>query len=184
MLYWRVSLQRRRCERSQVLTTSTRLRNVAAIRLALDEQKSHATETRLQLEVSPSTRRLLNEIHESLFHRALNVRTACLRCGIGDHNVGSRFYFEVGESIQSYIVGLRVECVAACLGRGWPIGHVAHAAGFANLQTFYRAFGAKMGLAPGGWLRQQTWSISHQPGGASRDTRESPHDQALREDAP
>lgn len=122
--------------------------------------RRHAIQTELQQfllrlapppgELSWQVRRILAVIHATPFDDDLNVQTLKDRCRIRDNNVSCRFKHEVGVSMREYLEALRLDAAQVLLESGaFNASEVGPAVGYANLQTFYRAFDRRFRCTPG-----------------------------------
>jgi transcriptional regulator GlxA family with amidase domain len=93
---------------------------------------------------------VLRCVHDRLFDPCLNVKAIKAACRIGDHNISSRFKFEMGVSIKRYIEMNRLQAACALLeDPHYTVAEAAWAVGYAHVQTFYCAFGRHFGVPPG-----------------------------------
>ena len=89
--------------------------------------------------LSPRLRNIAETIHRRSSEPSLNVKTLRATCGVRDNNVSSDFRFAFGVSIREYIELLRLRGADHLTARGMPITLAAKEAGFACVQTYYRA---------------------------------------------
>jgi AraC-like DNA-binding protein len=93
--------------------------------------------------------KLLRCIHAHLFDPSLNVRELRQRCALRDNNISSRFKREMGVPPKEYIDGLRLKAAKYLLQHpDIRTAAAAHAVGYRNLQTFYRAVRRRYGCTP------------------------------------
>jgi AraC-like DNA-binding protein len=120
----------------------------ATITDALDEFR-HAlppADPRLSWQV----RKIVDVVHAGLFDDTLSVGWVKGRCRIRDNNVSCRFKHEMGVSIRDYIESLRLDAAGRLLKEGsFTASEVGVAVGYANPQTFYRAFERRYQCTPG-----------------------------------
>lgn len=110
---------------------------------------------------SRSIAALLAAIHESAFDASISVRAIAAQCRLRDHNVSCRFKYEMDMSIREYIEAFRFTAACALLEDATlSVSIVAHAVGYDNLQTFYRAFHRRFGCTPG-VFRDQGGTVAH-----------------------
>ena len=89
------------------------------------------------------------QIHRDLFDPDLNVKTLKARCGLRDNNISTLFRHILGRSIRDYIEEERLRAVVLLLERdAMPVVEAGLYVGFANPQTFYRAFKRRFGCTP------------------------------------
>lgn len=94
-----------------------------------------------QGDISWQVRAVLSYIDEHLFDPTLHVCTVKMRCRIRDNNISCRFKYEVGCSVMEYVEARRLAAAGILLRRGdFSVTEIAQSIGYANLQTFYRAF--------------------------------------------
>lgn len=103
----------------------------------------------LQPEVSWQVRAVLTYIDEHLFEPTLHVCTIKTCCRIRDNNISCRFKHEIGCSVMEYVEAHRLAAAETLLRLGTlSVAEVAHLTGYANLQTFYRAFARSYRCTP------------------------------------
>jgi methylphosphotriester-DNA--protein-cysteine methyltransferase len=93
----------------------------------------------IRAHLSQRVRNIAETIHRRFSEPSLNVKTLRATCGVRDNNVSSDFRFAFGVSIREYIELLRLRGTDHLNARGMSITLAAKNAGFACVQTYYRA---------------------------------------------
>ena len=114
-------------------------------------------------------------VHEDLGDAGLSVASLAQRLGCGADYLSHRFKVARGESLTSYILGLRLERAAELLTETDLSGkEVAWACGFSSQGYFIRCFRQRWGVTPGVWWSQNPRGALPGPRFGPRDGTRSP----------
>jgi len=97
----------------------------------------------------PDVWAVYNELQDRLFEMGLEVQAAVNACGIGDHNVHSRFRYVVGRGMKEWVLAHRLRLGKRLLAHPRvPITDIAFAVGYENPSGFSTTFRRREGCAP------------------------------------
>lgn len=135
-------------EREVVMSTKANERT--PLEIIEQEKKAYLEElSKSDPEWPPDVRAVYNELRGRIFEVGLEVRTVVEACGIGDHNVRTRFNWFVGRGIKELILSHRLKLAKRLLTHdGIPIGMVAMAVGYASPGGFSATFKRWEGCSP------------------------------------
>lgn len=98
---------------------------------------------------------LLRSIHKHLFDPGVNVNVLLDRCTIRGDRIYARFEYCLKMSIRQYLEHQRMLAAMELLGRDeldMPL--IAFSVGYANYETFSRAFLRHVGCTPGAYRKK------------------------------
>lgn len=82
-----------------------------------------------------------NELHDRVFEMGLEAQEVVEACGIGDHNIYTRFKYFAGYGIKEWILEHRINLSKNILdGTEIPVGQVALSVGYENPSGFSATF--------------------------------------------
>lgn len=97
----------------------------------------------------PDVRVVYADLHAHLFDPGLRIQDVRARCGIGDHNISSRFLYFVGSRPKDYLLYHRMELAKQLLRLDGPsIALVALAVGYESPNAFSQIFKRRVGCLP------------------------------------
>lgn len=103
----------------------------------------------------PGVRRVQRALAERLDEGDVRLASLAAVAGLSEGRLGHVFREQVGLPLRPYILWLRMQRAAQCLGRGCSLTEAAHEAGFADASHLSRTFRRMFGLAPSdvaGWV--------------------------------
>jgi AraC-like DNA-binding protein len=98
--------------------------------------------------VHPRVRRVLRALRDGGVDDATSLEALALRAGLSPGRLMHAFTASVGIPLRPYLSWLRVQRAARAIVGGSPLGHAAHAAGFADASHMCRTFRRMLGVAP------------------------------------
>jgi AraC-like DNA-binding protein len=108
--------------------------------------------------VHPAVQRVLRLLPRSL-DEDVRLDALAAQAGISAGRLSHLFRTEVGTALRPYILWLRMQRVAECLGRGDSLTSAAHAAGFADSAHLSHVFRRMFGLAPSEVMGTVEWVL-------------------------
>lgn len=103
----------------------------------------------------PDVRAVYAELRAHLFDMGVRIRDVRARCGIGNHNISSRFYHFVGRRPKEFLLYHRMELAKQLLQHDHlNISQIAFAVGYESLNSFSQTFNQRTGCSPSAFRRQ------------------------------
>ncbi len=98
---------------------------------------------------------LLRSIHKHLFDPGINVKVLLDRCKIRGDRIYARFEYCLKMSIRQYLEHQRMLEAMELLGHDeLDMAPIAFSVGYANYETFSRAFRRSVGCTPGAYRKK------------------------------
>ena len=98
---------------------------------------------------------VLRTIHEHLFEPELNVSVLLDRYAIRSDRIHARFKYALKMTIREYLEHQRMQAAMDLLARAeLDIAYIAFSVGYANYETFLRAFRRYAGCTPGAYRKK------------------------------
>ena len=98
---------------------------------------------------------VLRCMYEHLFEPGLNVNVLLDRCTIRGDRIYARFKYYLKMTIRQYLERQRMLAAMDLLGRDeLDMAHIAFSVGYANYETFSRAFRRHVGCPPGAYRKK------------------------------
>lgn len=98
-------------------------------------------------------RRVENYIQSAYMH-PLKVEDIARQLNLDRRYLSRLFKQETGESIQDYLVRIRLQEAAQCLVRGSSVQEAAALCGYEDVSNFSRMFKRRYGISPTHWKQQ------------------------------
>lgn len=107
----------------------------------------------------PDVRAVYNELQDRLFEMGLEVQAVTDACGIGDHNIHSRFRYFVGKGMKEWVLTHRLQLAKRLLSsRQIPVTRIAFGIGYENPSGFSATFKRWEGHPPSEYQeRKEQW---------------------------
>lgn len=104
-------------------------------------------------------RALMVDLQDHLFDPGLRIKEAEERCGLGDHNISTRFAYFVGDCPKAYVTGHRITLAKHLLRheelQRVKLIRIALAVGYGSQSAFTMAFKKHEGCTPGVYRKRQ-----------------------------
>ena len=106
----------------------------------------------------PDVRAVHKELQSRLFEMGLKAQSVVDACGIGDHNIHTRYVHFTGQGIKERILTHRLRFAKRLLAySNLPVTKIAFAVGYENPSGFSATFKRREGCSPSDYKNREEW---------------------------
>ena len=99
--------------------------------------------------------RRVRDYLRATYMQSVSISELARHIGLDRRYLTRIFHERMGESIQSYLIRLRMEAAREDLLRGYSVGETAERCGYSDPFLFSKMFKRRVGLSPREWKKQE-----------------------------